>query len=169
MHLNQTLRRSLPFTAELDAEGSKKAAESVPWGSIDLTTGNVDIQKMLKKTDAFDSSVPGVTQMPGGQTAGYARWEAFKKNGLSQYAARRNNAMLRQASPPLLRFCMRCLFSRRAAVHSTGKFFRCIRWIHKKGFVSFVKSDFEHIESERNCWTSELSKSASSLWPAGLA
>lgn len=60
---------------------------------MDLEGANAE--ELLQRSDAFDESVPGVSHMPGGQKAGNARWEAFKKNGLSQYAARRNNAMLR--------------------------------------------------------------------------
>lgn len=83
------------WSPEVDKDGAKSAAKLIPWGSVDLQSGNMEIGVLLQKTDAFDHSVPGVTHMPGGQKAGYARWEAFKKTGLSQYAARRNNAMLR--------------------------------------------------------------------------
>lgn len=87
------LRRHL--LADLDKDSCKKAAELITWGSVDLSSANSKIEDMLQKSDAFDGSVPGVQHMPGGQKAAHARWEAFKKNGLSQYAARRNNAMLR--------------------------------------------------------------------------
>ena len=80
---------------ELDREACKKAAELITWGSIELSSTNASIEELLQTSDAFDSSVPGVQHMPGGQKAAHARWEAFQKNGLSQYAARRNNAMLR--------------------------------------------------------------------------
>lgn len=79
----------------VDASACKQAAQSIPWASIDITDSKFDFAEMLTKSGAFDGSVQGVSHMPGGQKAGYARWEAFKKNGLSQYAARRNNAMLR--------------------------------------------------------------------------
>ena len=71
---------------------------------MDLTLPGVDIPDLLNQCPGFDASVPGVQHMPGGQRAGYARWEAFKKKGLSQYAARRNLAMLRYVSSHL-RFC----------------------------------------------------------------
>ena len=71
-----------------------------PWQSLDLTQPEVDIPGLLKQSPAFDGSVPGVEHMPGGQRAGYARWTAFRKSGLSQYAARRNNPMLRCGALP---------------------------------------------------------------------
>ena len=80
---------------EADPKEGRKAAELMTWGSLDLSSTNTDLEELLRKAGVFDGSVPGVSHMPGGQKAGYARWEAFKKNGLSQYAARRNNAMLR--------------------------------------------------------------------------
>ncbi len=79
----------------MDAEGNAKAAESFPWQPVDLTAEGLDLQKLLDSCLAFDSSVPGVHHMPGGERAGLERWEAFKRAGLSQYAARRNNPMLR--------------------------------------------------------------------------
>lgn len=86
----------------MDKDACKKAAEAITWGSVDLSSANLELEALLQKSDAFDSSVPGVKHMPGGQKAASARWEAFKKNGLSQYAARRNNAMLRSPAPQLL-------------------------------------------------------------------
>ncbi len=102
--LSLDLRVCQRFCADLDKEACKKAAELITWGSVDLSGTNVEIEKILQKSDAFDSSVPGVQHMPGGQQAANARWEAFKKNGLSQYAARRNNVMLRFKSLSLPEF-----------------------------------------------------------------
>lgn len=70
------------------------AANAVPWKSIDLSQED-DVGALLDKAGVFDGSVRGVDHMIGGQKAGYARWENFRKSGLSQYAARRNNPMLR--------------------------------------------------------------------------
>ena len=70
------------------------AAREVPWASVDLSKEE-DLCALLDKAGTFDGSVRGVDHMIGGQVAGYARWEAFRKSGLGQYAARRNNPMLR--------------------------------------------------------------------------
>ncbi|MCD0458337.1 FAD-dependent oxidoreductase [Roseiconus lacunae] len=40
-----------------------------------------------------DHSVAPVAETPGGSKAGYARWEAFKKNGLADYEATRNDPL----------------------------------------------------------------------------
>ena len=42
-----------------------------------------------------DRSVGGITHTTGGSTAGYTRWEIFKRGGLASYAAKRNTAMQR--------------------------------------------------------------------------
>ena len=42
-----------------------------------------------------DHSVGGITHTTGGSTAGYTRWEIFKRGGLASYAAKRNTAMQR--------------------------------------------------------------------------
>lgn len=79
---------------DLDALAFPSLVASIPWTSVDL--GIVpDLAALLRESQAFDASVPGVDHMTGSQSAGYARWEAFRRSGLSQYAARRNNPMLR--------------------------------------------------------------------------
>jgi photolyase PhrII len=40
----------------------------------------------------IDHSLPPVTHTVGGSSAGYARWEAFKRDGLGSYHRRRNDA-----------------------------------------------------------------------------
>ena len=45
----------------------------------------------------IDHSVAGIVHTTGGSTAAYTRWERFKLAGLNQYAAKRNNSMLRNA------------------------------------------------------------------------
>jgi deoxyribodipyrimidine photolyase len=62
---------------------------------VDLNSEGMDVEELLRSCPAFDGTVPGIHHMPGGEKAGQARWEAFKKSGLSQYAVRRNNPMLR--------------------------------------------------------------------------
>ena len=42
----------------------------------------------------IDHEVPSVSQLKGGSSAGYSRWEAFKAGGLSAYAARRNTPQI---------------------------------------------------------------------------
>ena len=46
----------------------------------------------------IDHSIPEVRDTPGGSIAGYARWHAFKRDGLAGYAARRNDAAVEGVS-----------------------------------------------------------------------
>jgi len=52
---------------------------------------------LLAKYRGIDQSVAGIQHTTGGSTAAYTRWEKFKLAGLNQYAAKRNNSMLRNA------------------------------------------------------------------------
>lgn len=92
--LERRIADQMRVSAGMENTGALQAAESFQWQSINLA-GMSDLLELLRKSDAFDAGVPGVSHMLGGQSAGYARWDSFKKSGLAQYAARRNNAMQR--------------------------------------------------------------------------
>ena len=79
-----------------------------PWPEIDLQPQAYDLQKLpfeptdLQSADLaelvaqceIDHAVAPVVDTPGGSTAGYERWNQFKKKGLGGYARKRNNAMI---------------------------------------------------------------------------
>ena len=77
-----------------DAAALEETAKLVPWQSVDLTEQD-NILELLESSSAVDQTVHGIDHMPGGQISGYKRWEAFRSTGLSSYAAKRNNPMLR--------------------------------------------------------------------------
>lgn len=60
---------------------------SLPFESLDLC--NCDIAWLVSQCD-IDHSVGPVSDTRGGTTAGYARWTAFRNDGLRYYAKRRN-------------------------------------------------------------------------------
>ena len=55
------------------------------------------LNEMIVVCRGIDHSVAGIAHTTGGSTAAYTRWEKFKLAGLNQYAAKRNNSMLRNA------------------------------------------------------------------------
>ena len=63
------------------------------WEPLDLQ--GADIGALVRGCAGVDQEVPPVAHIHGGTREGNARWEAFRRNGLDQYANRRNNAMLR--------------------------------------------------------------------------
>lgn len=63
------------------------------WDPLDLQ--GADINALVRGCAGVDQQVPPVPHIDGGTREGNARWEAFRRNGLDQYASRRNNAMLR--------------------------------------------------------------------------
>ena len=58
---------------------------------------STDIILFVATLRGIDQSVAGILHTTGGSTAAYTRWERFKLAGLNQYAAKRNNSMLRNA------------------------------------------------------------------------
>ena len=72
---------------ELSYQGGLYAG-AVGFDSFDFAT---PISEAIKRCQ-IDHSVAEVHDTLGGSAAGYARWDAFKHNGLVGYAARRNNA-----------------------------------------------------------------------------
>lgn len=64
------------------------------WGELPFTP--LDLQRAdlaeLIAGCQIDHSIAPVADTPGGSRAGYARWEAFKRTGLSGYERRRNDA-----------------------------------------------------------------------------
>lgn len=64
--------------------------DNLPFESVDLQ--NADIAELVSQCE-IDHSIGPVPHTVGGSTAGYRRWESFKKQGLSQYAQLRNNPL----------------------------------------------------------------------------
>lgn len=58
--------------------------DAVDWASFDADTAIAAC--------AIDHTVPPVVDTPGGSTAGYARWQAFRAHALARYADERNDA-----------------------------------------------------------------------------
>ena len=56
-----------------------------------INLANVDIAELCAQCE-IDHSIPPVMHTPGGSSAGYARWEKFKHEGLKGYARLRNDA-----------------------------------------------------------------------------
>ena len=65
--------------------------DDLPFQNVDLQTS--DLAALVGECD-IDHSVGPVPHTIGGSTAGYYRWDSFKKQGLTQYASRRNNALI---------------------------------------------------------------------------
>ena len=72
---------------EVDA----RVPDDLPFQTIDLQT--TDIAELAGECD-IDHAIGPVPHTIGGSTAGYHRWDSFKKQGLSKYAQLRNNALL---------------------------------------------------------------------------
>lgn len=52
------------------------APEQLGWQPLELPQS---LRQVLQTCGGIDQSVPGVSHLPGGSAAGYARWEAFRK------------------------------------------------------------------------------------------
>lgn len=61
----------------------------LPFESVDLQDANL---ASLIGRCRIDHAIAPVADTPGGSRAGYARWNAFRENGLDRYAKRRNDA-----------------------------------------------------------------------------
>jgi len=61
----------------------------IPFQPLDLTTANIPV---LCAACDIDHTLPPLPHTPGGADAGYARWEAFKREGLARYHRLRNDA-----------------------------------------------------------------------------
>jgi photolyase PhrII len=73
-----------------DAEPAVAPFDGDPgFDPLDLDT--VDIAAEIAACD-IDHGVPPVAHTPGGSRAGYARWDAFRRQGLARYASDRNHA-----------------------------------------------------------------------------
>lgn len=64
------------------------------WEPLDLPD-SLDISALVRGCAGVDQAVPPLSHIRGGTREGNARWSAFRRDGLDQYANRRNNAMLR--------------------------------------------------------------------------
>lgn len=81
----ERLTRPWPETAATPAAYS---IEALPFKPVDLE--QQDIADMVARCN-IDHSVGPVADTAGGSLSGYQRFESFVKNGLSKYAARRND------------------------------------------------------------------------------
>lgn len=70
--------------------GGPSPISHLPFEPVDLN--RLEIRDLLAAS-AIDHGVAPVPHTPGGSKAGYARWEAFKKQGLKRYADHRNDAL----------------------------------------------------------------------------
>jgi photolyase PhrII len=68
--------------------------DDLPFEPLDLQPGGAhgDLAALIATCD-IDHGVGPVPHTPGGSAAGYARWEAFKADGLVRYAWERNDAL----------------------------------------------------------------------------
>ena len=64
--------------------------QDLPFDPIDLQAA--DIPQLVSECD-IDHAIGPVPHTVGGSSAGYARWEAFKRGGLSRYDRSRNNPL----------------------------------------------------------------------------
>ena len=60
---------------------------NLPFETLKLAARN--LSELVSECD-IDHAIGPVTDTPGGSTAGYSRWESFRRNGLKSYAKRRN-------------------------------------------------------------------------------
>ncbi len=67
----------------------KYYAGPLPFESLDLQTA--DLSELIGQCN-IDHAVSPICDTPGGSRAGYARWESFKQQHLSEYASHRNDA-----------------------------------------------------------------------------
>ncbi len=82
-------RAALPWP-DVSATAPRFLPASLPFEPVPLATAD---PAALVATCDIDHGVAPVAETPGGSTAGYARWRAFRQSGrLAQYAKRRNDA-----------------------------------------------------------------------------
>lgn len=90
----ERMRRALTPWREIDETPKRIDADDLPMRCVPV--GEMDdeaIAAFIGQLD-IDHTIPAVPHTPGGTAAGYARWSAFRADGLGQYARRRNNAAI---------------------------------------------------------------------------
>jgi len=101
--IKRAFERAYAFRNHTQPEYKRRLAQSwqdaVPAGklfegdcgfdAIDLA--NADIAELCAQSE-IDHTIAPVVHTPGGSSAGYARWEQFKRHGLKSYARLRNDA-----------------------------------------------------------------------------
>ena len=75
---------------QVEPEIAARLPKRLPFEPVDLLAA--EIPELISRCE-IDHSIGPVPETIGGSTAGYARWDGFKANGLSSYARRRNNAL----------------------------------------------------------------------------
>jgi len=103
--INRAFERAYAFRNHTQKDYERRLAQSwqdaAPAGEffggdcgfdgIDLA--NADIAELCAQCQ-IDHTIPPVVHTPGGSSAGYARWEQFKRHGLKGYARLRNDAAI---------------------------------------------------------------------------
>ncbi len=80
------------YRNRVDRAWPTSAASVLPETKLPLESlklANCSLAKLVSECD-IDHSIGPVSDTRGGSTAGYARWQAFRKEGLRSYAKRRN-------------------------------------------------------------------------------
>ncbi|GLC46057.1 hypothetical protein PLESTM_001820400 [Pleodorina starrii] len=112
MSIDEDLRREVASTRGTagDGDGSGSGRCPLGWPSLDLQRPDLDLGALAASLRGVDCSVAGVAHLVGGSTAGYGRWDAWRRRGgVARYAATRNDAMQRSGTSrmsPYLRWGM---------------------------------------------------------------
>ena len=88
-HTQKEYERRLPQAWDEVAAVGQPFEGNYGFDAIDLA--NADIAELCAQCE-IDHTIPPVAHTPGGSTAGYARWEIFKRHGLKSYSRLRNDA-----------------------------------------------------------------------------
>ncbi len=88
-HTQKEFERRLRQPWEDVNEAVEKFTGDCGFDALDLA--NADFADLCAQCD-IDHTIPPVVHTPGGSSAGYARWEEFKRRGLKGYARLRNDA-----------------------------------------------------------------------------
>ncbi|GLC63852.1 hypothetical protein PLESTF_000090200 [Pleodorina starrii] len=112
MSIDEDLRREVASTRGKAGDGDGGGSGGCPlgWPSLDLQRPDLDLGALAASLPGVDCSVGGVAHLVGGSTAGYGRWDAWRRRGgVARYAATRNDAMQRSGTSrmsPYLRWGM---------------------------------------------------------------
>jgi predicted NAD/FAD-dependent oxidoreductase len=88
-HTQKDYERRLPQTWGDVVTVGQPFEGNYGFDAIDLA--KADIAELCAQCE-IDHTIPPVAHTPGGSTAGYARWEKFKRHGLKSYGRLRNDA-----------------------------------------------------------------------------
>ncbi len=91
-HTRQAFEARLTQPWEGPLPSAAMFAGPLPFEGVDLRTADIDA---LCARCPIDHSIGPIHHTPGGSRAGYARWEAFKRQGIGTYARLRNDAAIK--------------------------------------------------------------------------